>query len=57
MDIPEFKLIVVLSVEQISLNDIQLYSKHIFLFRKEGDVSFNNALNTFYLGYMALDIW
>ena len=25
--------------------------------RKEGNVLFNDALNTFYLGYMASDIW
>ena len=25
--------------------------------RKEGNVLFNDALNTFYLRYMALDVW
>ena len=33
------------------------HAKCIFKWRKEGNVLFNDTLNTFYYGYMASDIW
>ena len=34
-----------------------IYAHYLYMYiRKEGNVLFNDALNTFY-GYMALDIW